>query len=44
MSGNVTHMPTPATTQASQPVSGEDVQGKIAALQRQLADMAKSKA
>ena len=34
-------MPTPATTQASQPVSGEDVQNKIAALQRQLADMAK---
>jgi len=41
---NVTHMPTPATTQASQPISGEDVQGKIAALQRQLADMAKNKA
>jgi polyhydroxyalkanoate synthesis repressor PhaR len=35
-------MPTPATTQASsQPVSGEDVQNKIAALQRQLADLAK---
>jgi polyhydroxyalkanoate synthesis repressor PhaR len=43
-SANVTHMPTPATTQASQPVSGEDVQGKIAALQRQLAEMAKNKA
>jgi polyhydroxyalkanoate synthesis repressor PhaR len=41
---NVRHMPTPATTQASQPVSGEDVQGKIAALQRQLAEMTKNKA
>ncbi len=43
-SSNVTSMPTPATTQASQTPSGEDVQGKIAALQRQLAEMAKNKA
>lgn len=43
-STNVTTMPTPATTQASQSVSGEEVQSKIAALQRQLADLAKSKA
>lgn len=42
--GNITPMPTPATTQASQAPSGEDVQGKIAALQRQLAEMAKNKA
>jgi hypothetical protein len=40
---NVTAMPTPATSQASAP-SGEDVQGKIAALQRQLAELAKNKA
>jgi len=43
-SSNITPMPTPATTQASQPVSGEEVQSKIAALQRQLAEMAKNKA
>ena len=42
-SSNITAMPTPATSQASQTVSGEDVQNKIAALQRQLAEMAKSK-
>jgi polyhydroxyalkanoate synthesis repressor PhaR len=43
---NITPMPTPATNQASQSsgVSGDDVQNKIAALQRQLADMAKNKA
>jgi len=44
---NIMTMPTPATTQASQsmpPASGEEVQQKIAALQRQLADLAKSKA
>ena len=40
-SSNITPMPMPATNQASQPVSGEDVQSKIAALQRQLAEMAK---
>jgi polyhydroxyalkanoate synthesis repressor PhaR len=46
-SSNVTPMPTPATTQASSsqaPASGEDVQQKIAALQRQLSDLAKNKA
>ncbi len=43
-SSNITPMPTPATTQASQQVSGEEVQSKIAALQRQLAEMAKNKA
>lgn len=44
-SSNITPMPTPATNQASSaPVSGEDVQNKIAALQRQLADLAKGKA
>jgi hypothetical protein len=39
-------MPTPATSQAStsSSQSGEDVQGKIAALQRQLADLAKGRA
>jgi polyhydroxyalkanoate synthesis repressor PhaR len=43
---NVTPMPTPATSQAStsSSQSGEDVQGKIAALQRQLADLAKGRA
>jgi polyhydroxyalkanoate synthesis repressor PhaR len=43
---NVTAMPIPATQQASTQAgaSGEDVQGKIAALQRQLADLAKNKA
>jgi polyhydroxyalkanoate synthesis repressor PhaR len=41
---NVTPMPTPATAQAAASnVSGEDVQNKIAALQRQLADLAKGK-
>jgi len=42
---NVMQMPTPATAQAAaaQP-SGDDVQNKIAALQRQLADLAKNKA
>lgn len=47
-SANVTPMPTPATTQAasSQASSsgGEEVQQKIAALQRQLSDLAKNKA
>ena len=44
-SPNVTPMPTPATTQASTTVApSEDVQQKIAALQRQLADLAKNKA
>lgn len=44
-SSNITPMPTPATTQASSaPVSGEEVQSKIAALQRQLAELAKNKA
>ncbi|HEU0118701.1 MAG TPA: polyhydroxyalkanoate synthesis repressor PhaR [Alphaproteobacteria bacterium] len=38
---NITPMPTPNTNQASQSQGGEDVQNKIAALQRQLADMAK---
>ncbi|MFY9287204.1 MAG: polyhydroxyalkanoate synthesis repressor PhaR [Alphaproteobacteria bacterium] len=39
---NITPMPTPATNQASQSqTSGEDVQNKIAALQRQLAEMNK---
>ena len=43
-SSNITPMPTPATTQASSTsVSGEEVQTKIAALQRQLADLAKNK-
>jgi polyhydroxyalkanoate synthesis repressor PhaR len=37
---NVTQMP----TATPQPVSGEEVQSKIAALQRQLADLAKNKA
>ncbi len=38
-------MPTPSTSYASSaPVSGEEVQQKIAALQRQLADLAKNKA
>ncbi len=41
---NVSPMPTPATTQASSSPSGDDVQNKIAALQRQLADLAKNKA
>jgi len=42
---NIMPMPTPATSQASSsPVSGEEVQQKIAALQRQLADLAKTKA
>jgi len=40
-------MPTPATTQAAAqqaaPKAGEEVQSKIAALQRQLADLAKNK-
>lgn len=40
---NVTSMPTPATDKASA-ASGDDVQNKIAALQRQLADLAKNKA
>jgi polyhydroxyalkanoate synthesis repressor PhaR len=42
---NVTPMPTPATVQASTSTapSGEEVQNKIAALQRQLADLAKHK-
>jgi polyhydroxyalkanoate synthesis repressor PhaR len=44
VSSKVTQMPTPATTQASTvPVSGEEVQQKIAALQRQLSDLAKNK-
>jgi len=44
-SSNIMPMPTPATTQASSStVSGEEVQSKIAALQRQLADLAKGKA
>lgn len=43
--GNVTAMPMPATEKASSSVpSGDDVQNKIAALQRQLADLAKNKA
>lgn len=42
--GNVTAMPTPATDRAASTPSGEDVQNKIAALQRQLADLAKNKA
>jgi polyhydroxyalkanoate synthesis repressor PhaR len=37
-------MPMTATNQASSAPSGEDVQNKIAALQRQLADLAKNKA
>lgn len=44
---NVTPMPTPATSQATAQAGssgGEDVQGKIAALQRQLAELAKNKA
>jgi polyhydroxyalkanoate synthesis repressor PhaR len=43
---NVMSMPTPATTQASNvsQASSEEVQQKIAALQRQLADLAKNKA
>jgi len=41
---NVKQMPTPATMQASSAPAGEDVQNKIAALQRQLADLAKNKA
>jgi polyhydroxyalkanoate synthesis repressor PhaR len=43
---NIMTMPTPATTQASSVpgASGEEVQQKIAALQRQLADLAKNKA
>jgi polyhydroxyalkanoate synthesis repressor PhaR len=43
---NVMNMPTPATTQASggSQASNEEVQQKIAALQRQLADLAKNKA
>ena len=44
---NVTPMPTPATTQAASiqaAASGEEVQQKIAALQRQLSELAKSKA
>jgi polyhydroxyalkanoate synthesis repressor PhaR len=42
-SSKIMPMPTPATSLASQPVasSGEEVQTKIAALQRQLADLAK---
>lgn len=43
-SSNITPMPTPATAQASTQNSGEDVQQKIAALQRQLSDIAKTKA
>jgi polyhydroxyalkanoate synthesis repressor PhaR len=45
MSSKVTQMPTPATTTqvASGAVSGEEVQQKIAALQRQLSDLAKNK-
>lgn len=43
-SSKITPMPTPATTQATQSAaSGEEVQNKIAALQRQLADLAKNK-
>lgn len=41
---NVSPMPTPATDRAASAPSGEDVQNKIAALQRQLADLAKNKA
>lgn len=40
---NIASIPTPATTQASVVASGEDVQNKIAALQRQLAELAKTK-
>jgi polyhydroxyalkanoate synthesis repressor PhaR len=43
---NVTPMPTPTTTQVPQSAptaSGEEVQSKIAALQRQLAELAKNK-
>jgi polyhydroxyalkanoate synthesis repressor PhaR len=43
---NVSVMPTPETTKATAQnvVTGEDVQNKIAALQRQLSDLAKNKA
>jgi polyhydroxyalkanoate synthesis repressor PhaR len=44
---NIMPIPTPATSQASSQgttASGEEVQSKIAALQRQLADLAKNKA
>jgi polyhydroxyalkanoate synthesis repressor PhaR len=40
---SVATMPTPATKEASQSVSGEEVQTKIAALQRQLSDLARTK-
>ena len=42
----VTPMPTPETAKASSQgnVTGDDVQNKIAALQRQLSDIAKNKA
>ena len=47
-SSNVSPMPTPATTQATEKASpapgSDDVQQKIAALQRQLSDLAKNKA
>jgi len=44
-SKKVTQMPTPETSKAAQSnVTGEDVQNKIAALQRQLSDLAKNKA
>ena len=41
--GNVTPIPTPATSQAvsAASTSGEEVHSKIAALQKQLADLAK---
>ena len=41
---NVTAMPMTATERASSVPTGEDVQNKIAALQRQLAELAKNKA
>jgi polyhydroxyalkanoate synthesis repressor PhaR len=45
VASNVKAMPTPATAQASSGTQGgEEVQNKIAALQRQLADLAKNKA
>ena len=41
---NVTPMPSPSVAAQVASISGEDVQNKIAALQRQLADLAKNKA
>ena len=43
-SAKVTQMPMAATAQASSQQAGEDVQNKISALQRQLADLARNKA